>query len=134
MKECEKYVETGNLPDYQEQIFALDRLIEQMESGIRVLQNATQACLDSLQALHPEWKYRIIGWDKEYRIIKRKTGRVVFVNGKPLAYPLAHQALFRQETLEREAREKQKQKEQGKEAGKSAATPTSPAPKAPGKH
>lgn len=124
------------VPDYQEGIFELDRLIEQMENGIQVLREVNQAFLDRLQELHPEWKYRVIqgGNGNGYRITERETGKVITAKGKPLTYSRAREVLRQQQKLEQEAREKQKRKEQGKEAGKSAATPTSPVPKAPGKH
>ena len=122
------------MPDYQEGVFELDRLIEQMENGIQVLREVNQALLDRLQDLHPEWKYRVIQDGSGYRIAERDTGKVITVKGKPLTYSRAREVLRRQQKLEQEDREKQRRRKLEKEEGEPAAMLILPKPRTPGKH
>ena len=134
MKERKSSTGRKNVPDYQEGIFELDRLIEQMENGIQVLREVNRALLDRLQELHPEWKYRVIQGESGYQIAERDTGKVLTVKGKPLTHSRAREILRRQRKLEQEDREKQRRKKLEKEVGEPAAMPVLPVPKAPGKH
>ncbi len=136
MKERKNSTGRKTVPDYQEGIFELDRLIEQMENGIQVLREVNQAFLDRLQDLHTEWKYRVIqgGNGNGYQIAERDTGKVITAKGKPLTYSRAREILRRQQKLEQEDREKQRRRKLEKETGEPAAMPILPMSKTPGKH
>lgn len=72
--------------DYGTGIYPIDSLLGQLKGEIQILRELNKACLEKLQGLHPEWRYRLCLTRDGYQILDQTAGQAVSEKRQQLVY------------------------------------------------